>query len=147
MCSCNISYNIERNVDNNNIFISPKYPELKIQINTTLKYIGKFVEDDQTKTISGHMDLPQTKEYYLFIQLGDFDRVNRAVMITVNRLHRGYWLRDIFGRKKNFVYRQNIEIQGETYQQFTRPPHSNRKKKKNPDRNINRVIKTVTCIV
>jgi hypothetical protein len=74
----------------NNVFTST-FPEIKLQIDRELKYLGKVLLDETTQERIGHSDYPgersQEANAYLFAKIDQTNKMTRGVLIRTLVVH------------------------------------------------------------
>jgi len=112
-------------VGEDNVFISPNNPDLKISIDKKLKYIGSNKNNEMQKANNRHAILSEINESYYFCELKN-NAIRNIVVITFSRLTtaRSYYTMDMFGKPDSFDYYNKITLGGKKYINIIQPVSS-----------------------
>ncbi len=108
---------IERNVSEENIFISSKIPKIKIKIDSSFKYLGKMKKMEEVKYQLPDRTGQQRLEAFIFGNIGDDNTYDKGVIITFSSLEYGRYVLDLFEWVKYKLESKIIKINNKRYQQ------------------------------
>ena len=105
----------ERNVQDN-IFYSSANPEIKIEINPDFKYIGDIEKTYYSKYKTQLGGSKVDKVIYLFGIIDNNKILKRGIVIRIDIMGQGYWLPDLFEKRKYIIDSGFVNISKERYQ-------------------------------
>jgi hypothetical protein len=100
----------------NEFFYSTEDPRIILKFDEGLKYIGHIQEEKFLKYIDGIGGSFHVLDYYLFVEPGANNRIERVVTIKINKIKKGSVRSDLFDWIKPNFDSGTKDILGETYQ-------------------------------
>jgi hypothetical protein len=108
---------LDRKVEDNT-FVSPSYPEVRIRVSPSLGYIGKTGTARHHQSINGTSGLLVNYSSHLFLERDRDNTIRRGVIIRVDRMSKGSWETDLFSGVKNRIASDYQEMNGCRYEHF-----------------------------
>ncbi|GEM_PF-1775660 len=114
----------ERKVVPDNVFMSSRHPDINIKIDQSLKYIGKATASKYSKHKTHPGGSNASFESHLFGEVGENNKIKRAVIIRFLRIHTGFWLPDNFSNVKFMLDTGIVDVNDINYQYAVFPDTS-----------------------
>jgi len=114
--------NIERKVVPENVFISSRYPDIKVD--EDLIYIGKATSSKNSKFNTAPGGSNATFESHLFGEVDENNKIQKSVIIRFLKIGKGYWLPDNFTAVRHMLESGIVDVKGKNYQYAVFPDTS-----------------------
>lgn len=107
----------DRSVENNT-FVFPADPEVRIQVDPSIRYVGRTSRSGLRRAVSGPGGLPAAGSSYLFLERDKDDAIMRGVIIRVDGTGRGAEKGGLFADVRNKPASDFLEMGGRRYEHF-----------------------------
>jgi len=104
-------------ISDDNIFYSPRMPELNLNIDKQMEFVGSTSNYKAQKASDRNIMLPENSDAHVFVEAGSEGKIKRCLVISTSHLtkDRSYYKPDLLGKAEYYDYLNKKDIHGTRY--------------------------------